>query len=166
MACPAIHYTSPIDRQRYDIIQIIRTLTLLREEHPGKRTDGRLHFRSPEEMANACKARPEWIRHTNEIAELCHFELPFGKPQFPAFHPADGSTAKDFLWRLVMQGLQARYGSRARQFRAQAIEELSIISDVSYEDYFVITWDFLQECRRRGIEWITRGSAADSPSRN
>src|SRR3989449_2512882 len=23
-------------------------------------------------------------------------------------------------------------------------------------------WDLLQECRRRGIEWITRGSAADS----
>jgi len=162
VACPAIHYTSPNDRQHYDIIQSIRTLTLLREEHPDKSTSNRLHFRSPAEMANACKEHPEWIRHTNEIAERCHFELPFGKPQFPAFHPADGSTAKDFLWHLVMQGLPARYGSRAGKFHAQAKEELSIISDVGYEDYFLITWDFLQECRRRGIDWITRGSAADS----
>jgi len=162
VACPAIHYTAPNDRQHYDIIQSIRTLTLLREEHPHKRSDGRLHFRSPIEMANASRENPEWIRHTNEIAERCHFELPFGKPQFPAYQPADGSTAKDFLWHLVMQGLQARYGSRAGQFHAQAKEELSIISDVGYEDYFLITWDFLQECRRRGIDWITRGSAADS----
>jgi DNA polymerase III alpha subunit len=42
------------------------------------------------------------------------------------------------------------------------MEELGIINEVGYEEYFLITWDFLQECRRRGIEWITRGSAADS----
>src|SRR2546430_16160005 len=48
------------------------------------------------------------------------------------------------------------------QVRAQIEEELSIIAEVGYEDYFLITWDFLQDCRRRGIEWITRGSAADS----
>ncbi len=42
------------------------------------------------------------------------------------------------------------------------MEELGIINRVGYEEYFLITWDFLQDCRRRGIEWITRGSAADS----
>ncbi|MEI2726961.1 MAG: PHP domain-containing protein [Verrucomicrobiota bacterium] len=51
VACPAIHYAAPGDRQKYDIVQSIRTLTLLREEHPEKRTNGRLHFRSPAEMA-------------------------------------------------------------------------------------------------------------------
>ncbi|HVV02179.1 MAG TPA: DNA polymerase III subunit alpha, partial [Verrucomicrobiae bacterium] len=34
--------------------------------------------------------------------------------------------------------------------------------EVGYEEYFLVMWDILQECRRRGIEWITRGSAADS----
>ena len=33
---------------------------------------------------------------------------------------------------------------------------------MGYEDHFLITWDLLQECRRQGIDWITRGSAADS----
>src|SRR6202142_2715079 len=42
------------------------------------------------------------------------------------------------------------------------MEELGIIGEVGYEEYFLITWNFLRECRRRGIEWITRGSAADS----
>ena len=48
------------------------------------------------------------------------------------------------------------------QVAAQVEEELEIIGDVGYEDYFLITWDLLQTCRQRGIEWITRGSAADS----
>ena len=160
--CPPIHHASPGDRQQFDIVQSIRTLTLLREEHPEKRTGRRLHFRSPEEMARACKDSPDWLRRTVEIAERCNFELPFGKPQFPAFRPQDGSMPSDFLRRLVIKGLEDRYGSRAGQFRAQAMEELGIISEVGYEEYFLITWDFLQECRRRGMEWITRGSAADS----
>ncbi len=61
-----------------------------------------------------------------------------------------------------MEGLRRRYGDRAARYEAQAREELSIIADVGYEDYFLITWDLLQECRRQGIDWITRGSAADS----
>ena len=33
---------------------------------------------------------------------------------------------------------------------------------MGYEDHFLITWNLLQKCRRQGIDWITRGSAADS----
>lgn len=162
VACPPVHYAIPAERQRYDIVQSIRTLTLLQERHPEKRSGGRLHFRAPAEMAEGCKEHPDWLQHTLEIAERCRFEFPFGQPQFPAFTPSDGSSAKDFLRKLVEQGLRKRYGTRAEQFRPQAMEELGIISEVGYEEYFLITWDFLQDCRARGIEWITRGSAADS----
>jgi len=113
-------------------------------------------------MASACKEHPDWLRHTREIAEWCNFDLPFGKPQFPAFRPEDGSPPSEFLHRLVLDGLKKRYGSRADQFRPQVMEELGIINEVGYEEYFLITWDFLQDCKQRGIEWITRGSAADS----
>ncbi len=161
-ACPSIRYATPPDRQKYDIVQSIRTLTLLREEHPEKQAGGRFHFRTPEEMAAACREHPEWLRHTREIAERCDFEPPLGKPQFPAFVPPDGSRPGEFLERLAMEGLRGRYGARADQRRAQVLEELGIINDVGYEEYFLITWDFLQDCRKRGIDWITRGSAADS----
>jgi DNA-directed DNA polymerase III PolC len=194
VAAPAIHYAVPEDRQKYDIVQSIRTLTLLREKHPEKRLGGRLHFRTPREMASACQAHPDWLRHTLEIAERCNFDFPFGKPQFPAFTPSDGSTSSEFLRRLVHRGLEERYGhfsehasgargqvagvthyasrftdhasritqSQIANLKSQVETELSIITDVGYEEYFLITWDFLQECRRRSIEWITRGSAADS----
>ncbi len=99
VACPAIHYATTDDRQKYDIVQSIRTLTLLRQQHAEKRSGGRLHFRSPVEMMTACKEHPDWLRHTHEIAERCNFDLPFGKPQFPAFMPPDGSQPSEFLRR-------------------------------------------------------------------
>ena len=104
------------------------------------------------------------LRHTLEIAERCNFELPFGKPQFPAFMPPDGSPPSEFLRQLVLDGLRrplsASAGSTSMP-RRRSMEELGIISEVGYEEYFLVIWDFLQDCRARGIEWITRGSAAD-----
>ena len=162
VACPEARYATQDERRRYDILQSIRTLTLLEHEHPDKQLGGRYHFRTPVEMAAGCAQHPEWCRVSHEIAERCSFSLRFGKPQFPAFQPQDGSPPREYLRHLVLKGLAERYGPRAGRFRDQAMEELGIIGDVGYEEYFLITWDFLQECRRRGIEWITRGSAADS----
>ena len=162
VACPAVHYAIPSDRRKFDILQSIRTLTLLPEGHPEKRCGGRFHFRTPAEMTAACREHPDWMRHSLEIAERCNFEFPFGKPQFPDFQPPDGSAPRAFLRRLVTEGLRRRYRESASQFAAQVEEELGIIAAVGYEGYFLITWELLQECRAHGIEWITRGSAADS----
>jgi DNA-directed DNA polymerase III PolC len=162
VACPAIHYARPGDRMKYDILQSIRTLTLLREQHPEKRMDGRLHFHTPMEMAAACREHPEWLANSLAIADRCNFDIPFGKPQFPTFEPPDGSTPREFLHRLVFDGLRRCYRERAAAMRPQVEQELSIITAVGYEEYFLVVWNILQDCRAHGIEWITRGSAADS----
>src|ERR1035437_220445 len=163
VACPAIHYDLPGDRTKYDIVQSIRTLTLLRQEHSEKRTAGRFHFRTPAEMAEACNEHPEWLAHSLEIAEGCNFEIPFGKPQFPAFAPPEGSTPREFLRQLVLDGARRRYpDSQLSTIHPQLSQELSIICAVGYEEYFLVVWNILQGCRQHGIEWITRGSAADS----
>ena len=110
VACPAIHYALPNDRLKYDIVQSIRTLTLLRQTHPEKLLANRLHFRLPAEMSAACAEHPEWLAHSREIADRCEFDLPFGPPQFPDFEPPDGSPPREFLRRLVQDGARASPG--------------------------------------------------------
>ena len=162
VAAPSVHYGTSEDSLKYDILQSIRTLTLLRQAHPEKRISGKLHFRTPAEMLAACREHPDWLAHSREIADRCNFEIPFGKPQFPPFIPPDGSCAHEFLRRLVMEGLRRRYRDRAEQHRSQIEQELRIITAVGYEEYFLVVWNILQDCRQHGITWITRGSAADS----
>jgi len=157
-----VHYELPSDRQKYDIVQSIRTLTLLRQEHPEKRLGGEYHFRSAGEMRRLFAARPELLEHSREIADRCSFNFTLGKPQFPSYTPPDGSTPAAFLRRLVMDGLRRRYPTDHSRLKPQLEQELAIIMDVGYEEYFLVMWDILQDCGRRGIEWITRGSAADS----
>jgi DNA-directed DNA polymerase III PolC len=162
VALQPIHYAAAADRWKYDVLQSIRTLTLLRQAHPDKQLDGEFHFRPPAQWHALFKSHPELLARSHEIAQRCSFEFTLGQPQFPAFQPPDASTPRAFLRRLVLEGLRWRYPARHAQLQAQVEAELGIIQEVGYEEYFLVVWDILQECRRRGIEWITRGSAADS----
>ena len=150
-----VHYATPADRVTYDIVQSIRTLTLLGQEHAGKKT-GPFYFPVRGETDNALAAR------SREIAERCNFEFELGKLQFPEFKRTDGSTPSEFLRKRVMEGFYRRYPTRYAELESQIETELAIIQEVGYEDYFLVVWNILQQCQRRGIEWITRGSAADS----
>ena len=153
-AFPAIRYHRPDDKLAYQIVQSIRTLTLLAETHSEKRI-GSFHF--PEK-----DAWPSETRVGEELADSCSFQFEFGKLRFPAYQPKDGSTPREMLRYLAVEGLRRRYGEREREHIRQLEEELTIIAEVGYEEYFLTVWDMLQECQRQGIEWITRGSAADS----
>ena len=162
VALLAARYATAADRWKYDVLQSIRTRTLLRQAHPDKQSEGEFHFRTPAEFQERFAAHPRLLDGARELAGRCTFELELAKPQFPAFTPPDGSTPPAFLRGLVLAGLQRRYPERHMHLRGQIEEELGIIREVGYEEYFLAVWDILQECRRHGIEWITRGSAADS----
>ncbi len=150
----AIRYCTSADRLGYQIVQSIRTLTLLAEAHSDKRS-GAFHV----------PAKGEWPSDTRlgeDLIASCGFQFEVGKLRFPAYRPGDGSTPRAMLRRLATEGLRHRYGERRGDHAAQLEEELTIIGEVGYDEYFLTVWDMLQECRRAGIEWITRGSAADS----
>lgn len=93
VACPEVRCANQDDWKKFNIVQSVRTLTLLQQPHPEKKVKGRFHLRSRQEMTTACEGHPEWLRQTQEIAERCQFEFPFGKPQFPDFQPRDGSRS-------------------------------------------------------------------------
>jgi DNA-directed DNA polymerase III PolC len=150
-AFPEVRYAEAGEHAMYQILQSIRTLTLLGSRRPDKRR-GRFHFREFPTNPAICR----------QIKEECQFVLPLGGLNFPGYQPADGSSAHDFLARLAREGLHSRYGPKAVRHMAQLNEELQIIASVGYEEYFLLVWDILQECRVAGIDWITRGSAADS----
>ena len=162
VAMPAIHYAEPKDRWKYDVVQSIRTLTLLRQDHPEKQMEGEFHFPSPCHLLGFLGGQEHLMRRTLEVADHCNFDFELGKLHFPAFVPLDDSMPREFLHKLVMNEVRRRYPQQHSEMVPQIEEELGIIAEVGYEEYFLVVWDLLQDCRRNGIEWITRGSAADS----
>ena len=155
-AFPEVRYAATREAKFYEVVQSIRTLSLAGQMQGGKRLGD---FSWGREM----KASPGMMRDAEEMAERCEFVLPTGGLKFPRFAPPDGSLPREFLARLAREGMKQRYGAApSGGVRRQVEEELRIIGEVGYEEYFLVVWDLLQLCRERGIEWITRGSAADS----
>jgi len=155
-AFPEIRYAAARDAKFYEVLQSIRTLSLAGQPHADKR---RGDFSWSREM----EVSPAMVRDTEEIAERCEFVLPVGGLKFPRFVPPDGFSPREFLGRLAREGMRRRYGAMpAAGVRRQIEEELRIIAEVGYEEYFLVVWELIQRCAERGIEWITRGSAADS----
>ncbi len=157
-----VRYATAADRPKYDLVQSIRTLTLLKQAHPRKRLDGDYHFRSQREMNELFAEHPELLAHSREIAERCAFEFSLGQPQFPPFAPPDGSTPKEFLrqhrdaWRAAAlpgktpghQTATRRGTGDHRRGRLRRIFPGRLGPPAGLPP--------------RGIEWLTRGSAADS----
>ncbi|MFN0080861.1 MAG: DNA polymerase III subunit alpha [Prosthecobacter sp.] len=156
-ALPEIRYHKPEDKVFFDIVQSMKTLTLLHEKHAKKRR-GDFAFHPPTEWRYSAAA----MQAAQDIASQCEFTFDFKTLRFPRYTPVDGSTPAAMLHHLSHAGLSQRYGSKAKQHEAQLREELSIIAEVGYEEYFLTVWHLLQECAGQGIGWITRGSAADS----
>lgn len=151
---PEIRYARPEDHAMYRVLSSIRTLTLLDVQPAGQGAapahypDGALAFDAQDSLA---------------IADSCGFAFELGGLRFPRFHPPDGTSPNAYLRRLTLEGARRRYGDPPAAILARIAEELAIISDVGYEEYFLLTHDLLwNACHPAGIEWITRGSAADS----
>ncbi len=147
---PPIRMASGSDRRALRILQSIRTVTLYDEAHREK--SGGTSF---EEILSSGMPRQEQVIESD-------FAFDFGPLRFPAFDPPEACSPHEFLARLARTGLKSRYGARAEPHRARLETELGIIAEVGYAEYFLTVWDLLQDCRRAGIDWITRGSAADS----
>jgi DNA polymerase III alpha subunit len=94
----------------FDVLQAIRTLSLADEHNPVKRT-GRFHFPSGNDLAGF------HARDSLEISEQCDFEFELGGLRFPRYQSKDGSTPRNFLRRLTIEGVPRRLRRARRIWR-------------------------------------------------
>jgi len=159
-AAADVRYLEPREWLKFDILQSMRTLTLLGQSHPAKLPPGRYHWHSPEELARHFGGLPQALRNTLRIAERCQFDFDLGDIRFPRF-PCDNPV--ELLRAKVQAGLERRYGpSPSPEVLQRLRRELAIIEEVGYAGYFLVFADLVEWCNARGIATLARGSAAGS----
>lgn len=120
------------------------------------------YFKSSEEMIKLWKALPEAIENTVKIAEQCNVDLEFGKYKHPKFPLPRGETSFSYLWKIAFRGLEEKYKPITQQAITRLQEELSVIEQLGFADYFLIVWDIAQQAKRMNMMMLGRGSAANS----
>ena len=90
-------------------------------------------------------------------------EIEFGHTKVPHFEVPEGYDSWTYLNKLCHEGLDKRYGADAPKYLQKLDDELAVIKNMGYVDYFLIVWDFIHYAREHDIMvGPGRGSAAGS----
>ena len=119
------------------------------------------HLRSRLRLANLYP--PALLRETLRISERCQFSLREIRYQYPKEIVPEGLTPAEYLRQETFKGAVRRYPEGIPSLVMAQIEtELSLISELVYESYFLTVYDIVRFARKRGILCQGRGSAANS----
>lgn len=109
-----------------------------------------------EELCTRSQLPNEAAENALSLAERCNVELP-REQRLPA-HP-DSPRLEELVW----QGARERFGEVSSAVRERLTEELAVIRELGYADYFLIVADIVRFAKESGIPvGPGRGSAASS----
>ncbi len=157
------HFLRAEDHAAHDVLLCIG-LKKDRLDADRMQYDRGLYFKSAPEIAAHFTGRPDVLENTLAIADTV--DVQFGKkyhvPAFPL--PAGVASENELLVKLAEVGAAKRYGTPLSKETDERLRfELDVITRTGYAGYFLITADFIQAARDRGIPvGPGRGSAAGS----
>jgi len=175
------HYISLADQAAHEILLCVGTGAYLSDEKRMSLKDFELYVTDPRDIIKRWgKTHPEAILNTKKIADRCDVTLALGGILIPTFKTPNGETEKEYLDKLVYQGVAWRYGGIERdktfdmtveQAKTHIPEdaltrldyELGVVSSMGFNGYFLIVQDFINWGKGQGIIFGPgRGSAAGS----
>jgi DNA polymerase III subunit alpha len=163
VATADVHYLRREDYDSHAALLCVQTKSTI--EQPKLRFDtNEFYLKSPDEMAESFSDLPEALASTLEIAERCELEIKLGQLLLPRFPTPEGVEQGEMLRELAGEGLRRRYGDPIPAEAKERLEfELGVISEMGFESYFLIVWDFVKYAKENGIAvGPGRGSAAGS----
>ncbi len=160
-----IHY---IEREH----SVAHNILLLLSDKSGRdyrdlryQTD-QIYFKSAEEMKKLFGKYKGAIDSTLEIAEKVDLNLDFEKFHYPVFPIPENSKAKnldEYFELLAREGLEKKIDKITSEVEERFKYEVEIIKSMGYSGYFLITQDFINAAKNRGVPvGPGRGSAAGS----
>lgn len=158
-----VHYTNAEDAEPHDILLCLQTGKKLADEDRMRYEGGQYYVKSEEEMRSLFPYALQALENTQKIADRCHVEIEFGHTKVPHFEVPEGYDSWTYLNKLCHEGLDKRYGADAPKYLQKLDDELAVIKNMGYVDYFLIVWDFIHYAREHDIMvGPGRGSAAGS----
>ncbi len=163
VATADVHYLTREDYDSHAALLCVQTKSTIDQPKLSFDTN-EFYLKSTEELTDSFAEMPEAVPNTLEIAERCELEMELGKLLLPRYPTPDGEEPGQMLRRIATEGLARRYGDPPPAEAVERLEfELGVISEMGFESYFLIVWDFVSYAKDNGVAvGPGRGSAAGS----
>ncbi|MEM7255662.1 MAG: PHP domain-containing protein, partial [Pseudomonadota bacterium] len=156
-----VHMHCRTRRPLLDVITATRLRCSVAEVPHELHPNGERHLRTRAELAQIFFSR--WLEESVRIAERIEFSLDELRYEYPREIVPSTKSPSHYLRELVYAGINERWPDGASEQVIQLVEhELQLISELSYEPYFLTVYDVVRFARSRDILCQGRGSAANS----
>jgi DNA-directed DNA polymerase III PolC len=150
------------DYNAHRLLRAIANNTLLSKlpEHQQAHKD---EFMVPEDdLKNYFDGCPELLTNTAYILDQCSIECKQGEDKNKKF--LRGSKEEDlaYLREETRKGYKRVYGENDSVWNNRIEKELAVIGNKSFTAYYLITYDLINYAKRKGFEFVGRGSGANS----
>ncbi|HOJ49665.1 MAG TPA: DNA polymerase III subunit alpha [Spirochaetota bacterium] len=161
-----VHYISKDDYRAHDVFLCIGSGKKLTDKKRKMYPTDQFYFKSYDEMkAKFENISLEAVHNTEKVANLCNFYPELGKFNLPSFDTG-GISYKEYLYNLCYSSIEEKYKNSTINIdtvKSRLDYELSVISKMGFESYFLIVQDFINRSREMGVRvGPGRGSAAGS----
>ena len=180
-----VHYINQRDSASHDVLMCIQTAKTVDDPNRRRYPSDQFYLKSPEEMWEMFSYVKEALENTTKIADECNFDYEFHVSKLPKYPVPEGKDPFEYLEEICYGGLIERYdvfkdflnkqlsvkeivdygtkNEEACGYIDRLNYELSVIKQMGFVDYFLITWDFIKYANDNGIPTGPgRGSAAGS----
>jgi error-prone DNA polymerase len=158
-----VHYHAPTRRPLQDVQTAIRLGTTVAELGAERFPNGERYVKPPRAMRQLFQRCPETITNGLELADQCTFSLDELRYEYPEELCPAGMSPTEHLTKLTWAGAARRYPEGIPgKVRGLIEHELTLITELHYEPYFLTVWDLVRFAREKRILCQGRGSAANS----
>jgi len=160
-ACGNVHMHHPKRRALRDTLFAIRLGKTLQQLGYDLPSNGEQYLRPYSHLERLYP--PELLQASVDIAAQCIFDPGKLRYEYPDDLTPPGYTDASWLRKLTAEGAIWRWPEGVPEKVQRQIEnELSLISELRYEPYFLTVYDIVQYARGKSILCQGRGSAANS----
>lgn len=152
-------YLDEQDADSVSALNAIKNNTALDLVNTG--SEQHAHFYSQQDIDNLSLSE-DIIETTEAVASKCNVNLQYHQSLLPQYETPDKSSSKTYLWNLLEQALTKMDLDRP-QYRKRLEYEFNIITEMGYEDYFLIVSDLIHYAKTHDVMvGPGRGSSAGS----
>jgi len=158
-----VHYHAAERSLLYDCLLATRLNSTIDQVASQRLPNSQFYLRSVDQILSLYAGCWEAIERTQEIADRIQFTLEDLRYQYPTELAPSGKSPIQYLKELTWLGAKRRYPQGVPEKVIELLRhEITLISELNYEAYFLTVWDLVQFARGRGILCQGRGSAANS----
>lgn len=157
-----VRYATQEDYRRYDLLSCIRLGIPVTQPHELRPSNAEAYLKTEDDLR---KLIPwdDAFGNTELIANQCHVNLVPEHIIPPSASIPKGETSTHYLGSLCRTALPQKYLSEEQsEAKVQLEKELSVISDLQLEEFFLVVHEVTEKARHWGIRCAGRGSAANS----